>query len=151
MLGSALPETIDSSVRFVHEGQVSNSMAHNDQAGFAKAIAEAAFQPAVLPINWNLRRKSGMSFFGPVCIWHDYEAVPPAVLEVNRYYLSDAAIIQYHEFEKVTKGNSDHLARSVGHLTQSLAPYFRTSPRDYARISSAAPQKNSACFGIIGG
>jgi hypothetical protein len=95
-------QTIDSSVRFIHEGQLC-TMSHNDQAGFAKAIAETAFQPAVLPINWNLRRKWHRSFFGPVRIWHDYEAVPPAVLEVNRYYQSDTAIIQYHEFQKVTK------------------------------------------------
>lgn len=92
-----LAREIDSSVGFVHEGQV-RTMPWNDQASFARAVESAARPPAVLPLNWNLRPRWQRSFFGPVKVWHDYADVPADLYRINAYYDTPHAIIQYHAF-----------------------------------------------------
>jgi len=87
---------VDSSIRFVRDGEV-RTMPSNDQAGFARAIADTGFVPFVLPFNWNFRPEWHKSFFGPIKIWHDYRAVPDALLEWNANQDDEDAIVQYTE------------------------------------------------------
>lgn len=70
-----LNRTIDSSSRF-WDGSKVDTMALNDQAGFALAVDELGFNPFVLPTNWNLRPRWAPVVYGPVKVWHDYEPVP---------------------------------------------------------------------------
>ena len=72
-------------------------MPHNDQAGFARAVADTGFVPFVLPSNWNLRPEWHKSFFGPVKVWHDYRPVPEALLEWNANQEAADSVIQYTE------------------------------------------------------
>ena len=74
-----------------------DTMAHNDQGGFAAAVEECGASPFVLPLNWNFRAEFQPSFFGPVKIWHDYGDPPDWLIEMNQYYEEPASIIQYHE------------------------------------------------------
>ena len=55
----------------------------NDQAGFAMAIEDTGFNLFVLPYNWNFRPKWHKIWYGPLKIWHDYEAVPEPILQRN--------------------------------------------------------------------
>jgi hypothetical protein len=59
-------------------------MPENDQASFAYAMNECRVSPFALPINWNFRPRWHHGWFGPVKIWHDYEPVPPKLIEFNR-------------------------------------------------------------------
>jgi hypothetical protein len=79
----ACAHTIDSSIQYTVSGQL-RKMPFNDQAGFAKAIDDLGHVPFVLPMNWNLRPRWNLSFFGPIKIWHEYDPVPPMLTEWNR-------------------------------------------------------------------
>jgi hypothetical protein len=84
---------IDSTARFyvgdqIHEG-------HNDQAGFAYAIRQLDVVPFVLPPNYNLRPMWQRGFFGPVKVWHSYDAVPPSVCQFSIEQDRRDAIIRY--------------------------------------------------------
>lgn len=82
-----LAPAIDSSFYHVPPGvKTVGRMLHNDQAGFARAVEETGLLPAVLPPNWNFRPRWQTSFFGPLRIWHDYDPVPQAIIDINRYY-----------------------------------------------------------------
>lgn len=91
--------TVDSSIMFRGADGRMQRMPSNDQAGFAKAVAEWESIPAVLPMNWNLRPTWQRSWFGPVKVWHGYEFVPPAVLQRARYYRQSNAVIQFHHID----------------------------------------------------
>ena len=73
---------IDSSIVF-RRGNSLARMPLNDQAGFAMAIEDTGFNLFVLPYNWNFRPKWHKSWYGPLKIWHDYEAVPEPILQRN--------------------------------------------------------------------
>ena len=90
-----LSTQIDSSILIPREND-SWMMPFNDQASFAQAIENSGFQPHVLPLNWNFRPEWHASFFGPIKIWHHYQDVPPALLEINRQYERPDAVIEYH-------------------------------------------------------
>ncbi len=85
---------VDSSIRF-YRGQNVVVMPHNDQAGFAKAVAESGFNPSVLPMNWNLRPGWQRTYFGPVKIWHDHSEVPLKLRFWNEEQVLEQAIIRY--------------------------------------------------------
>jgi hypothetical protein len=86
---------LDSRLEFI-QGQQPATMVSNDQGTFAAAIQRSAFNPYVLPFNWNFRPQWHKSFFGPVKIWHDYSEPPAALDQLNRYYRKKGHIIQYH-------------------------------------------------------
>jgi Methyltransferase domain len=75
---------LDSSIRFHDSSNQLKQMPMNDQAGFAKAIAESGELPFILPMNWNLRPQWQKTFFGPIKIWHDYRDVPAILQDWNR-------------------------------------------------------------------
>lgn len=86
--------TVDSTSFNVAPGhQGVSRMPANDQAGFAKAVAETGFLPAVLPMNWNFRPRWQNSFFGPLRIWHDYMDVPQAIVDANAFYRDNPAAV----------------------------------------------------------
>ncbi|MBL9000222.1 MAG: hypothetical protein JNK25_03695 [Phycisphaerae bacterium] len=78
-----LARTADSRlpIRFVN-GQL-DEMPCNDQCGFAMAVHELAFNPFVLPLNWNLRAQWQKVVYGPIKVWHSYEPIPPIVGQFN--------------------------------------------------------------------
>lgn len=88
---------VDSAISHVVDGRVVR-MTENDQAGFAHAVEETGFSPFVLPMNWNFRPQWQLSFFGPIRIWHDYKDVPQPIIEMNRDYEREDALIQYVSF-----------------------------------------------------
>jgi hypothetical protein len=55
----------------------------NDQCAFSAAVSDLNFNPFVLPVNWNLQPKWQLALFGPVKVWHTYEAVPDGMAELN--------------------------------------------------------------------
>ena len=89
-----LAGAIDSSILFMSGGQPVR-MPLNDQAGFAKAIDDTGFVPYVLPMNWNFRPTWHKSWFGPIKIWHAYEAVPEALGEHNARQAAPDSIIGF--------------------------------------------------------
>jgi hypothetical protein len=80
-----LSRALDSSIKFYcNAGDGTQQLAvmpYNDQAGFSLAVAEAARQPFILPLNWNLRPGWHRSWHGPLKIWLDYSDPPPAIGE----------------------------------------------------------------------
>lgn len=93
----AVVRDVDSSIRFIHNGQ-QHTMPLNDQAGFALAVEQSGFVPFVLPYNWNFRPKWHLSWFGPIKIWHDFDAVPEPLLANNRAQAEPDAIIAMSAF-----------------------------------------------------
>ncbi|QWD64187.1 hypothetical protein [Polynucleobacter sp. MWH-UH2A] len=91
-----LAPSVDSSIIGVNEQGV-YTMPANDQGSFALAIEQTGFNPFILPLNWNFRPQWHKSFFGPIKIWHDYADPPEFFNEMNEYYSSKDAIIQYHQ------------------------------------------------------
>lgn len=91
---AACVDEIDSSIRFINEGQV-YVMPLNDQAGFAGAVVETGCSPYVLPYNWNFRPEHHLSFFGPIKIWHAYPDPPADMVRMNEYYATPDPIIQF--------------------------------------------------------
>ncbi len=91
-----LATTVDSSILGVNDQGI-YTMPANDQGSFALAIERTSFNPFVLPLNWNFRPMWHRSFFGPIKVWHDYADPPQFFDELNSYYLSKDAIIQYHQ------------------------------------------------------
>jgi len=67
----------------------------NDQAGFAKAIVETGFNPAVLPLNWNFRPKWQHTFFGPLKIWHDYTEPSAGLYQVAQLQSGEQKMIDH--------------------------------------------------------
>lgn len=86
--------SVDSSIRWIRKGEVV-LMPHNDQAGFAKAVADSGFNPYVLPMNWNLRPGWQRTFFGPIKIWHDRADVPLHLRFWNEDQTLEQSIIRY--------------------------------------------------------
>ena len=87
---------VDSAMDLVSPTGQRAVMPANDQAGFAKAIAEWDRLPFVLPMNWNFRPTWQQSFFGPIKIWHDYRDPPSPISQLNAFYRNPNAIIQFH-------------------------------------------------------
>jgi hypothetical protein len=71
---------MDSSITW---GEPPRRMALNDQASFAMACQDSAFQPFVLPRNWNFRPEFHREWFGPLKVWHSYFGAPDTVLRSN--------------------------------------------------------------------
>jgi hypothetical protein len=89
----ALAKSIDSSVRF-YTAAGEGTMPLNDQASFARAVADLKFNPYTLPYNWNLRPGYHKVFFGPVKVWHDYGPVPKELREFNVQQNEKGAVIE---------------------------------------------------------
>jgi hypothetical protein len=77
---SIAPTTLSRSVWLSPEREQRGSL-WDDQASFARAIAETKWNPYVLPFVWNLRPEWYPVVFAPAKIWHDYSA-PPESLEL---------------------------------------------------------------------
>ncbi len=105
--------TLDSSIEWEEGGQT-HRMAFNDQAGFAKAIADTSAQPFVLPLNWNYRPQFQRAFFGPIRIWHDYGDVPDFIIRENGIYDDPRARIRFYPV-KVTPDPGKGLFAKKGH------------------------------------
>jgi hypothetical protein len=86
----SLSPQVDSSLR--KRGRRGNF----DQASFAKAVADTNTNPFVLPLNWNFRPHSCLSFFGPVKIWHDHADPPAALRAICAEQSKGGAEIKYH-------------------------------------------------------
>lgn len=67
----------------------------NDQAGFAAAVDELAFNPFVLPMNWNFRKYWHRGVFGPIKIWHDMGEVSPGVKAWNEKHEKGDGIMSF--------------------------------------------------------
>ncbi len=87
-------ETVDSSIRFMRQSQVA-VMPRNDQGPFLDAIEQTGFNPFVLPLNWNYRPAWQKTFYGPIKVWHDRNAVPKELLNWNEDQSHEASIIRY--------------------------------------------------------
>ena len=88
---------VDSSIVF-YRGQQLCRMPCNDQAGFAKAVAETHFNPFVLPCNWNFRPKWQRTLWGPIKIWHDYDPVPEPVERFVAGQREESSVIRWAQF-----------------------------------------------------
>lgn len=55
----------------------------DDQASFARAIDATAYNPFILPLNYNVRPYFHREVFAPMKVWHSYDDVPPRLLEIN--------------------------------------------------------------------
>jgi hypothetical protein len=64
----------------------------NDQCGFAHAVDDCAFNPFVLPLNWNLHPRWQKTLFGPLKVWHDYGNPPPAIDQWNEQQGAEDAV-----------------------------------------------------------
>ncbi len=99
---NSLVRTVDSSIRFFNQQKQLVTMPYNDQAAFSLAVAQAPTPPFptpfILPFNWNFRPMWHRSWWGPIKIWHDYSAPPPAILAWNKAQSRPDAIIQYTAF-----------------------------------------------------
>ena len=87
---------VDSTIVFLLDGKKAGQR-YNDQAAFAKAVADSGMQPFVLPLNWNYRPQFYRTFFGPLKVWHGYAAVPAEMEKNAQYYRRPNAIIQFHQ------------------------------------------------------
>lgn len=88
-----LSRTVDSRVSFMRRDGRIDTMQHNDQAAFAAAVEMTAFNPFVLPMNWNFRPRWHRSFFGPIKVWHDPSDPPRELLELNDYHADPDAVV----------------------------------------------------------
>jgi hypothetical protein len=86
---------IDSAVAFFADGRT-HEMPCNDQASFAKAIAEWDRTPFILPMNWNFRPHFYRTFFGPIKIWHDYQDPPVGIAQLAAEYRNPSAIMHFY-------------------------------------------------------
>jgi lipopolysaccharide biosynthesis glycosyltransferase len=89
---------IDSSVLFYRDGELCR-MNVNDQAGLAAAFRIMAFNPHVLPLNFNYRPAWQPRFCGPIKIWHDWSPVAAGADEWNADQTKPDAVIQQGKFE----------------------------------------------------
>jgi len=90
--------SLDSSITFYGPNRELLRMPHNDQAGFAAAVAvTTSFQPCVLPVNWNFRPAWHRSWWGPIKIWHDYSEPPADLVAFTRQQMQPGAILEYRE------------------------------------------------------
>jgi hypothetical protein len=89
-----LAPVLDSSTLHLAEGKLARQP-HDDQASFALAVHQTEYVPYVLPLNWNFRLYY-RSFFGPIKVWHAYQAPPPSLEQLCDYYRNPNAIIQFH-------------------------------------------------------
>ena len=92
-----LGPAVNSSIQFMDAKGALAEMPANDQGSFALAVEKTAFNPFVLPLNWNFRPRWHRSFFGPIRIWHDYVDPPSRIEELNAYYRTADSIVQFHE------------------------------------------------------
>lgn len=90
-----LARTVDSSVHFDSSNGQINTMQHNDQASFARAVEMTGCNPFVLPLNWNFRPKWHRSFFGPIKIWHDTSQPIPELAEISLNQSRNDTIVTY--------------------------------------------------------
>jgi len=97
---AALARSIDSSTRYIRDGQVVSDPS-NDQAAFALAVSQSPTPPFVLPLNWNFRPKWYRVLWGPIKIWHDLRPIPVEILNWTRAQAAPDAIIQCTRFEKL--------------------------------------------------
>jgi hypothetical protein len=97
---AALARSIDSSTRYVRDGQVVSDPS-NDQAAFALAVSQSPAPAFVLPPNWNYRPKWYRVLWGPIKIWHDARPIPVEILNWTRAQAQPDAIIQCTRFEKL--------------------------------------------------
>jgi hypothetical protein len=58
----------------------------NDQASFAVAVDELNFNPAVLPMNFNIRPLWHQHFFGQIKVWHDHTPPPQPLIDSNKSF-----------------------------------------------------------------
>jgi len=91
---------LDSSTQFLRDGNLVRQP-HDDQAAFALAVHQTEFVPYVLPLNWNFRPFFHRSFFGPIKVWHAYQAVPAWIEQLCDYYHKPDSIIQFHAIRPV--------------------------------------------------
>lgn len=92
----SLSSRVDSAIPMLGPSGQQGIMPSNDQGSFAKTIAESDRLPFVLPMNWNFRPIWQRTFFGPIKIWHDYREPPAWMRQLNAYYRSPNAVIQFH-------------------------------------------------------
>lgn len=102
-LWKGMVEKLDSSLPYFC-GDEKRIMPVNDQAAFALAVEKSRHCPFVLPKNWNFRPRMEHSFFGPVKIWHDYDAVPQALTLWNEEQMKPGAVIRFGTRELFTLG-----------------------------------------------
>ncbi|HWR39337.1 MAG TPA: hypothetical protein VN611_07535 [Patescibacteria group bacterium] len=91
----------DSSMQFWRDGEL-KVMPLNDQAGFARAVAETGFNPFVLPLNWNYRTPFHQEFFGPLKIWHSYTEVPEKIKAFNEEQCRQESVIRFSAGDRFT-------------------------------------------------
>lgn len=78
-----LADTAPAASRWTKLDGAIRGMPYEDQAGFAAAIRECNFNPAVLPMNYNFRPEYYRSVFLPLKIWHDYIPPPEGICRLS--------------------------------------------------------------------
>jgi hypothetical protein len=79
---------------FFMSGTGPAQMPVNDQCAFANAVYMEAFNPAILPVNYNFHPTWQKTVFGPIKIWHDYRDVPAGVRKWNDEQSAQGALLQ---------------------------------------------------------
>ena len=90
---------VDSSVLFYRDGELCR-MNVNDQASLAAACRVMAFNPHVLPLNFNYRPAWQPQFCGPIKIWHDWSNVADGLEAWNESQTKPDSVIQSAYFQK---------------------------------------------------
>ncbi len=71
----------------------------NDQCAFAAAVHATKFNPFILPVNWNFHPRWQKTIFGPVKVWHDYNAVSESILRWNETQTMPGAVVDCGQFQ----------------------------------------------------
>ncbi len=71
----------------------------NDQCAFAAAVESTEFNPFILPVNWNFHPRWQKTIFGPVKVWHDYNAVSESILRWNETQAMPGAVVDCGQFQ----------------------------------------------------
>jgi hypothetical protein len=90
--------SVDSSIRFYNTANQLVVMPYNDQAGFSLAVAEAEVPPFILPFNWNFRPAWHRAWWGPIKIWHDYNAPSAEIVAFTQEQSRAESIIKFVRF-----------------------------------------------------
>jgi hypothetical protein len=72
-------------------------MRFEDQYGLARAIRDNAFNPHVLPMNYNFRPSIHRTFFAPLKIWHSPKELPQGLTQASLACEQGQQLVGYYQ------------------------------------------------------
>lgn len=84
----------DTTCSYFHASDGVKHAPYNDQALFSLAMQRLAFNPFVLPLNWNLYPRWQKHWWGPIKVLHGYDDIPESVVRWNAEQSNPDAVIQ---------------------------------------------------------